>query len=191
MRRRRTNKSDILIDLTSLLDVIFIVLLVVMCNQLSYSEEVQAHEAELETYEDEIKDRELEAENQYNLYSQALETQDNINQYVFAVSVYSAYDYNENGNYKERHLALLKEGEEMQSWALSESSTKEQFIEFEQALDDYISDIPDKPVLLTLNENDEKILYRDEQKILSIFNDLSEKYSNVYLRSYDEQGTEE
>ena len=46
MRKRRHNQGDILIDLTSLLDVVFIILLVVICNQQKITSEVQTQQAE-------------------------------------------------------------------------------------------------------------------------------------------------
>ena len=45
MRGKRRNRSDILIDLTSLLDVIFIILLIVVCNQKNLTNVVAQEKA--------------------------------------------------------------------------------------------------------------------------------------------------
>ena len=54
--------------------------------------------------------------------------------------------------------------------------------EFRVYLKDYIEQNPEKPVILSLNEGDEKILYRDEKMIKKIFEELSETYKNVYIK---------
>lgn len=171
--RNGKRKTDIIIDLTSLLDVVFIVLLVVMCYQFANINKYEALADDAQTSQ-EILD------NKSNAYDHAIETQDNINQFVFAVNVQSNY---EEQNYKERHLSVIREGKEIVSWELSGNDTVEKYAEFEQTLDEYISEIPDNPILLSLNEDDANILYRDEQKILDIFGRLTDKYSNVYVRS--------
>ena len=49
MRRKRNRfKSDVIIDLTSLLDVIFIILLVVLCGQSSMKENLSELQSEAE-----------------------------------------------------------------------------------------------------------------------------------------------
>ena len=54
--------------------------------------------------------------------------------------------------------------------------------DFEQFLSEFIESNADKPVLLSLNEGDENILYRDEMRIMEIFNGLSDRYDNVYIK---------
>ena len=51
-----------------------------------------------------------------------------------------------------------------------------------QLLTDYIDGNPEKMVVLSLNENDEDILYRDEKRIQDIFTDLLVK-PNVRIKS--------
>ena len=43
----------------------------------------------------------------------------------------------------------------------------------------YAAENSSRTIVLSLNENDEKILYRDEKAIKNIFNDLCAAYSNV------------
>ena len=254
MRLKRHSNRDILIDLTSLLDVIFIILLVVFANQrnvtnIKQNEQVEAQilleqhdaeatEAQAELLEqiDELKAQsdareaeadkqldiaqaalseseeqmslklaELQAENddklaemqaqtdeqlarlqsetekanaQYALYSDRIDTMDNLNRYVWAVSVYADY---EPATVTERHIRVLRDGEEIEQFDLVGNDTKEAFAQFKQCLEDYIDRNSNRPVILSLNENDEHILYRDEQAILQIFNELSD-YGNVYLK---------
>ena len=53
---------------------------------------------------------------------------------------------------------------------------------FKNELEKYVQENEDYPVILSLNENDEKILYRDEKKIKDIFGELVATYTNVYIR---------
>ena len=67
MRRKRNRfKSDVIIDLTSLLDVIFIILLVVLCGQSSMKENLTQMQAD-------AKDTQAQAEQEYKLYKEQIE----------------------------------------------------------------------------------------------------------------------
>ncbi len=172
MRRRRKRNNDLLIDLTSLLDVIFIFLLVILCGeQLAKEQYINQEQAAREQVQ--------EAEAAKELYEDQLEISDSLNQYVNAISVYS--DYNPE-QITVRKVRVLKEAQEMESFDLIGADTKEAYAGFRECLVAYIAETPDQPVILSLNEGDEKILYRDEKAILEIFEDLSDEYGNVYIK---------
>ena len=103
MKRRHRAKSDIVIDLTSLLDVVFIVLLVVICRQHILTDSQQEKMGDVEA-------REALAQEKYELYMDQLETADQLNQYVWAVSVYARYS---SEKVTERHISVLREGQEI------------------------------------------------------------------------------
>lgn len=172
MRRRRSSRGDIVIDLTSLLDVIFIILLVVMCSQQLMKQEYQEQAQDaIETVQD--------AEAISELYKEQMELQDNLNEYVLKLSVFA--DFNPE-RVTLRTVRVLKEGQEIERYELIGANTAKAYENFEKSLVKYVEENSDKPVIFTLNEGDEKILYRDEKAILQIFEKLSDEYTNVYIR---------
>ena len=176
MKRRHRAKSDIVIDLTSLLDVVFIVLLVVICRQHILTGSQQ------EKMEDVVKDveaREALAQEKYELYMDQLETADQLNQYVWAVSVYSSYN---DDKLTERRISMLREGQEIEGFELRGENVSGVLEAFRKALESYITEHAEQPVILSLNENDEDILYRDEKAINRIFSELASEYDNVYIK---------
>lgn len=172
MRRRRNKRDDLIIDLTSLLDVIFIILLVVMCSQQLTKWDYESQE---QIAAEKIRDAEAKSE----LYQDQMETHDKLNEYVLKLSVYS--DFNPE-QITVRKVRILKELEAIQTIDLIGADTADAFAKLEKSLADYIAENSDKPVILSLNEGDEKILYRDEKAILAIFEKLSESYTNVYIK---------
>ena len=171
-RTRRSSRGDVIIDLTSLLDVIFIILLIVMWGQNS---------AELRLKETQAATEQAMAltEEEQQLYEQQLEIADNINSYVWAVSVVVPYDKED---VTKRTIRILREGEEIQSFELAGNNVSASVEAFKNSLVQYIEKNKDKPVILSLNENDDNILYRDEVMVTELFFELTKQYSNVYIR---------
>ena len=104
-----------LIDLTSLLDVIFIILLIVMWGQNTVETNLKQAQAETEAAK-------TQTEEERKLYEQQLEISDNINQYVFAVSVVVPYDKED---VTHRTIQILKEGEEIEVFIKSLDKEKQ------------------------------------------------------------------
>lgn len=52
----------------------------------------------------------------------------------------------------------------------------------EATLKEYIDANAGKPIILSLNENDERILYRDEKAIQNIFHRLKDYSEDVYIK---------
>ena len=110
MRRyKRNKKNNIIIDLTSLLDVIFIVLLVVMAGQFTASKNQENALADQQT---EAESKIEEAENMIAVYEDMIDTMDNVNKYVVAVSIAAPYNKEE---LHKREIKLLAEGNELKS----------------------------------------------------------------------------
>ena len=171
-RTRRSSKGDVLIDLTSLLDVIFIILLIVMWGQNTVETNLKQAQAETESAKNQT-----EAEQQ--LYEQQLEIADNINQYVFAVSVVVPYDRED---VTRRTIQILKEGEEIESFELAGNNVNASVDAFRDSLVKFVEANQGRPVILSLNEHDDNILYRDEVMVTEIFYELTKEYNNVYIR---------
>ena len=173
MRKRRgSSKSDIIIDLTSLLDVIFIILLVVLCGQSSINQDLADSQTDVEPAK-------MQAETQYKLYEDQLELADSLNQLVCTVSVVVPY---EKSDVTKREINILKEGEEIEPIALVGIDTAEAVSEFRESLVGFIQENADRPVILSLNEEDDYILYRDEVMVHELFAELAKEYDNVYIK---------
>lgn len=170
MRRQRKRKyrGDILIDLTSLLDVIFIVLMIVLCNQQNATNEVLAQQEEAVQLSEQAKA-------QLWLYSDQMDT---VDQFCM-VSINARYDPN---NVTTRHIYVQKNGKDIEQIDLRGNNTDEQFDRLEELLKEYIESNEDKPIIFSLNEGDESILYRDEKAIQKIFDDLKNSSKDVYIK---------
>lgn len=173
MRRKKSgSKSDIIIDLTSLLDVIFIMLLVVLCGQSSINESLAEEQSKVEHAL-------IQAESEYQLYKDQIETADSLNQYVWAVSIVVPYNEKE---ITQRQIRLLNEGKEIENFDLIGNDVTSTIDTFRESLVGFIQENKDRPVILSLNEEDENILYRDEIMVNEILKELSKEYSNVYIK---------
>lgn len=169
--KRNVFKNDIIIDLTSMLDVMFIILFVVLCNQTIISETLEQSNRENENAQ-------AKAEAVRQLYEDQIKTADNLNRYVQTVSVMVPYK----NDIKQRTIMLSKEGEETEEFDLIGNEIADSKEAFQKSLTDYIQKNSDRPVILSLNDNNDNILYRDEVMVTEIFGELMEEYSNVYLR---------
>ena len=169
MKRKNRTKGDILIDLTSLLDVIFIILLVVICNQRYLTEQLNEQKKTTENAKNEaIVSKEL--------YEDQVDTANTYNVYI---SVYSNFDEN---NPISREIHVLKNGENIKDFALIGNNVQGTLAEFKEYLVGFVNENKGKPIVLSLNENDDAILYRDEKAIKSIYDELKTDYSDVYLK---------
>ncbi len=179
-KRRHRAKSDILIDLTSLLDVIFIVLLVVIGRQQTLTVKQQEQIVASQTIEEASAQAE-EARAKYELYMDQLDMSDQLQNYVCALSVYAYYN---EMNVTERHISILRKGadEEIETFDLRGENVTEPMKQFRAAVEAYIAANEESPIILSLNEGDEKILYRDEKAILNIFKELSMEHDNVFVK---------
>lgn len=183
-RNRRNSRSDIIIDLTSLLDVIFIILLVVLCSQqASASEQEDSYSGRLKVLEQAEKEADKakkDAETARDVYNDAADTNTGLGKYVFAVSIAVPYD---DADVTKREIKLLREGEgEIETYELRGYDTAGAMEEFTSDLERYITKYEDSPVIISLNDDDERILYRDETEISSILFELSGRYDNVYVK---------
>ena len=173
MRRKKSgSKSDIIIDLTSLLDVIFIMLLVVLCGQSSINESLAEEQSNAEHAL-------IQAESEYQLYKDQIETADSLNQYVWAVSIVVPYNEKE---ITQRQIRLLNEGKEIENFDLIGNDVTSAIETFKESLVGFIQENKDRPVIISLNEDNDNILYRDEIMVNEILKELSKEYSNVYIK---------
>ena len=147
-------------------------LLVVICGQGSINETLLNKQSEAENA---LK----EANASQQLYEEQMEIADQVNQYVWAVSVVVPYDEKD---VTQRQIMILKEGEEIESFALVGNDVKSAKEAFKNSLLRFVKEHEDKPVILSLNEGDDDILYRDEVMVNELFLELSKEYHNVYIK---------
>ncbi len=177
---RRNNKKEVVLDLTSLLDVIFIVLLIVMSRQQLLSDKAQLTE---DDYNNKISEQEAISESAnaaYEMYTEQLETYENINSYAPIVVIYSDYmSYDPT----ERTVRIkFGDAEIEEVGKLYSGTVGNTFDILNEKLQDYIEKNTDKPILISLNAGETGILYRDEVAIFDVIEDLRETYPNIYMK---------
>lgn len=177
MRKRRKSKLGVLIDLTSLLDVIFIILMIVVSNQMKQSQD-------LKEYQNNVKQLQDSVEVEKRVYQDQVDTVENLNEYVWTISVNASFDVDTITN---RTIRMVKNAEDAEEFQLVGANVSEAMNRFEQRLREHIEESRDAFVLLSLNEKDERILYRDEQAILRIFEELLEEYPSVHVKRGKEE----
>lgn len=169
--KRRRSRSNILIDLTSLLDVVFIVLLVVMCQLQDTKNTYSAEEKKAKQQEKEFNDLK-------NQYSDQLKSLGSVSDYIAYINVNAHYDE----DLVTRHISILNSDNQSEIPEIPELKglrVSDGYEELSEYLRTYIAENSERVVVLSFNENDEDILYRDEKAIKQIFNQLSSEYPNI------------
>ncbi len=171
MNKRRLPSLDI--DLTSLLDVIFIVLMVVMCHQaLGTQAAKQEAEQEIELLTTELD--EAEAENE--VHETQLHAYEDANDLVAYVTLRADYDTQ---NPKTRHIQLAYNNDvAFEEITITPETERTGYATLEDNMNNFLTEKEGMPVLIVLNE--EHILYRDQVKISKMLAELGEQYTNLY-----------
>lgn len=181
--RKKNSRTDFIIDLTSLLDVIFIVLLIVMCRQAFLS--TNEH-AQLKHMQNEAEERKNEANARKTYYEQHTEKYENIEKYVRFVDVVASF--NSVASIYNRTVVMtsdIEEGSEPMVLPVTQAKEEEDYAQIRDYLTGIIEEASKDgsiPVILSLNRGDENILYRDEVAIYNIFEYLASQYDNVFTR---------
>lgn len=169
--RKRRNTGNVLIDLTSLLDVVFIVLLVVVCQLQGTKSAIAQDKAD-------IQNQQAEMQAQQEMYEDQIESMDKVADYVAFISVNAHFD----SNLTTRHIVVMNSDKSSEIPDIAElkgMSVSEGFSDLREYLESYLQENPERMVVLSLNEGDEDILYRDEKEIKRLFNDLASQYPNI------------
>ena len=167
--KRLRNRTGVEFDMTPLLDVIFIVLMVVMCHQTLDTQKAQETIVELETELDDANGRN-------GLYETQLGAYENANDLVAYVTLYADY---ETSNPKTRHIKMAYNNDiAFDEITITPTTEAEMFDEFQNEMESFLTEKENTPVLLILD--DSHILYRDQQKMTKILQELDDKYDNFY-----------
>lgn len=172
MRRKRRRQGDNNLDLTSLLDVIFILLMLIMAKMFTMN---QSANSQL----DETVNNYQAAADAKALWS----TQNEINGSIVAVSIVVPY---EEDNVRTRYIKMLVKDVESEPYVLQGKDVEEAFAAFQADLTAEVekANEANMPVIIALNKDDEKILYRDEVRVKAILDELASTYNNVYRKGY-------
>ncbi|MDO5148461.1 MAG: hypothetical protein Q4D76_03625 [Oscillospiraceae bacterium] len=178
MKRRRSRKIDIAIDLTSLLDVIFILLLVLMISHNNdYNARIEANQKIVD-----------EAELTIDVYNDIIDTLDNIGNSVYTISLTARFDENQIHN---RTIAILCPNENLKEIEMIGANVDNPISELTNYLESYIEKYSDIPVILSLNPDEDKILYRDHLALKKVVDELSGKYENVFVKRVNANNIDE
>ena len=188
-KSRFLSKNDI--DLTSLLDVIFIILMIVLCNQQinmqlkeddakTYMAEAQAAMEEAENMKQQavsMQDEASEYLSEKALYEEQLKAFSDLENSVTMVTVYADYLPSD---IKTRFLRVMAGDTELEKTTVTPQNEKESFALLKEKLTEIASENSEKPVVITLST--EKILYRDEESLNELLTGLCGEFANVYLK---------
>ena len=176
-RNRRNGAGDTVIDLTSLLDVIFIILLAIFVGQKdSYDKQLEEAEAREAAANQNVQ----AARTSKAQYDNLKKTSDHLNEYVYIISISAVFDETD---VKKRTISLMSDDGMEMSFPLIGSDT-DAYDDMKDGLEEYIGAHSGSPVILALNSDDEDILYRDEKKISDILFSLSSEHENVYVKGH-------
>lgn len=155
--------SNLLIDLTPLLDVVLIILVVILANQKTAGQTYKAAE-------DLLKDKDTEIASIYSDLTAAQmqnEEYEEIYSYVNVLTIYSSYNpYNR----KERVIHVLINGEPDWTRDLYPSNEDLVWSECKEYIESKLSEYSDKPTVFAISS--ETMLYRDEIRIISLYDNL-------------------
>lgn len=158
------------IDLTPLLDVIFIVLMVVMCHQSLGTQAAEQKIGQLTTALN-------KAESKNGLLKKQLETFNNADILVAHVTLHADYDLE---NPKTRHIKFVfNNNVEFEEITITPETEEKSFTALETNMKAFLDNKKDKPVLIALNED--CILYRDQVKLFQMLTELENQYKNLYI----------
>ena len=170
-RNRFRNRRSEGIDLNALLDVIFIILMVVVCRQAT--EAVNLKEAE-----EAVMEQQEEAKATQEMYEDQIDSLENMDSYVLPVYLMVRFDPTD---VKSRTIEYLVNGETNEI-ALNPENEEEAYEDLRGVLSGFLSEQESRILLLSLNEDDEQILYRDELAVQAVVDELSEEHDNLFLK---------
>ena len=167
----------LIIDLTPLLDVIFIVLIVVLAGQDTYNIEADQKMVQAEEYVSEADKKLDEMESMVGTYAEQMAAYDSLSEYFNAVTVYASYSRE---NRRLRTVYVMVNNEEPVTLNLTPSNTAETWAECKRMIEEVIKKDESLPMILSISSNgDDKMLYRDDEAIYSIFKDLHNAYPTI------------
>ncbi|MBO4373853.1 MAG: hypothetical protein J5829_01990 [Lachnospiraceae bacterium] len=185
MRLKNKPKSlgQFIIDLTPLLDVIFIVLIVVLSFQDDYSKVADDRYTQATQIEQKAKDDISAASASLATAEEHIDTYANMHDYVNVVTIYASY---KPSNRKYRTLHVEINNADLWEKEINPSNEDRIWTECQSYIEGKLADNRDLPTVFSIM--DEKMLYRDEQSVLSLYENLNikDKYEKNNMEKDDE-----
>lgn len=195
MKHRLKNKLNTVVELTSLLDVIFIVLMIVICNQQINLEE-KGHDveaayeeaalltAEAEAALTEAEDLRAEAEAEKALFEEHLEKFEDISSQMTTVTVIIDY---QPSNLRTRTIRLMADADTPETITITPETENDAYTKFEEKLEDLVAqaEASDKPVVISIDMT--RILYRDELRAEEVLSAVYGRHGNLFYRKSAEK----
>ena len=151
------------IDLTSLLDVIFILLFIII---MAYAQASQA----LKDEKIKIEQETLDAQAAQEAYQQATEQLENVGERVLFVTVYCTYSESDPSL---RSIQIVASNNETESFEINEKNESTTFTRLKNHLETMIDNNKEKTIFIDVNT--EQILRRDYEAIDRIIQTLEEE----------------
>ncbi len=205
IKNRPRTLGQFIIDLTPLLDVIFILLIVVLCFQDNYSKEADEKVAAAEQQEQiavekaeqtektasekiaeirqETEDAMAANDSHYEAVQQQLEVYEQMYDYVNVVTVVASY---KPSNRKDRTLHVEINAEDQWEREINPSNEDKVWAECQAHIESVLAGKTGMPTVFAIKN--EKMLYRDEQSILELYDKLNieDKFEKNYTETDDE-----
>lgn len=160
----------LIIDLTPLLDVIFIVLIVVLAGQDTFNIEADQKFAEAQEIQEDAEQELADMEASVKTYENQLEIYEELNEKFNVITIVSNYALNDRTY---RRVKIKINGNEPELLEFNPSNSEKQWIEFRTLLENIISADENKENIISIKvEDGGKMLYRDYEKMKSIINEL-------------------
>ena len=164
----------LLIDLTPLLDVIFIVLIVVLAGQDSFKAEADQTFAEAQEIQDDAAQELEDMMASVKTYESQLEVFEELNDQFNVISVSAIYDLKDRTY---RKVLVKTFGNEPKLMELNPSNSEKVWNDFRTIIENVISEDVTKETIISIKvEEGEKMLYRDYEKMKGIINELQGIY---------------
>ena len=187
MKNKHWKKINTAVELTSLLDVIFIVLMIVVCNQQINLTERQT-ELEQQTVRAEAMMQEAQAkqdEASEVIASQRMDDAqlENYNE-LMQNSIVVYVDYTPS-DITTRRIRIRLGDEDLPVISVTPGNSDLAFNEFEKTLENRVEEMKDSPMIITIDTTN--ILYRDEVRVNEIIERLSQNHSNLFFKVISEE----
>ena len=190
MKHKLGKKLNTVVELTSLLDVIFIILMIVICNQqinleekghdleAAYEEAAEA-KAEAEVVLSEAEDLQAEAEAEKRLFEEHREKFEDVMSQMTTVTVIIDY---QPSNPKTRTIRLIVDDEKPETITITPETADDGFTKFEEKLEDLVAaaEAEDRPVVISIDMA--RILYRDEMRAEEVLSAVYDRHGNLFYR---------
>ena len=164
----------LLIDLTPLLDVIFIVLIVVLAGQDTFKAEADQKFAEAQEIQEDAEQELEDMMASVKTYESQLEVFEELNDQFNVISVSAIYDLKDRTY---RKVLVKTFGNEPKLMELNPSNSEKVWTEFRTIIENVVSKDVTKETIISIKvEEGEKMLYRDYEKMKGIINELQGIY---------------